>query len=34
MKTCAATGVACSVESAVAVANAWIAGDAHGLRVT
>jgi hypothetical protein len=34
MKTSVATGIERSVESAVAVANAWIANDAHGLRVT
>lgn len=34
MKTSAATGVAMSVEAAITGANAWIAGDSHGLRVT
>lgn len=34
MHTPVATGTTPSVEAAVAGANAWIAGDAHGLRVT
>ena len=34
MRTPAATGVTLSVEAAIAGANAWIAGDDHGLRVT
>lgn len=34
MRTWVASGIALSVEAAVSIANAWIAGDAHGLRVT